>query len=71
MIESVKFSKGRYVGEKVQENTFGTVITSETVFEEGLTSEWHFHENPHFSHILSGGSKEDRRSRLRPFVNGI
>lgn len=64
MIEPVKFSKGRYVGEKIHENTFGNVKTSETVFEEGLTSEWHFHENPHFSHILSGGSKEDTGRRL-------
>jgi AraC family transcriptional regulator len=65
MDDPIKFPKGRYVGEKIQESTFGSIITSETVFESGLTSEWHFHENPHFSHILSGGSREDTENRSK------
>ncbi|HWW41651.1 AraC family transcriptional regulator [Pedobacter sp.] len=56
----IKFSSGRYVGSKVSESSFRHIITTETVFPQGHTSDWHFHENPHFSHILSGGSKEIR-----------
>ncbi|NSL86850.1 helix-turn-helix transcriptional regulator [Chitinophaga sp. Mgbs1] len=58
--QPVQFEQGKYVGKKVQEHTFGHIITSETCFTQGMSSEWHYHANPHFSHILSGGSKENR-----------
>ncbi|MCD8739358.1 AraC family transcriptional regulator [Mucilaginibacter roseus] len=53
-------AKGQYVGNKTKELVSGGIIVSETVFEAGMCSEWHFHQNPHFSHILSGGSIEER-----------
>ncbi|MEO6979314.1 MAG: helix-turn-helix transcriptional regulator [Mucilaginibacter sp.] len=56
----VKFSKGCYVGSKIKECTFNNIITSETIFAAGECSDWHYHSNPHFSHILSGGSTELR-----------
>ena len=58
MKEPVEFEKGCYVGTKISEQCFGAILTSETVFPEGFGSDWHYHQNPHYSHILSGGSKE-------------
>jgi len=60
MKEPVEFEKGCYVGAKIRERTFGGILTTETVFPEGFDSDWHYHQNPHYSHILSGGSKEVR-----------
>ncbi len=61
MKEPVEFEKGCYVGTKVREESFGSILTTETVFPEGFGSDWHYHQNPHYSHILSGGSKEIRK----------
>lgn len=61
MKEPVEFDKGCYVGAKISEQSFGRILTTETVFPEGFVSDWHYHKNPHYSHILSGGSKEIRR----------
>jgi len=60
MKEAVEFEKGCYVGAKIGERSFGGILTTETVFPEGFDSDWHYHQNPHYSHILSGGSKEIR-----------
>ncbi|MBO9732067.1 MAG: helix-turn-helix domain-containing protein [Chitinophaga sp.] len=57
----VQLAAGTYVGTKVKERTFGAVITSETNFAPNMASAWHFHVNPHYSHILEGGSKELRK----------
>jgi AraC family transcriptional regulator len=57
----VPFAKGTYVGTKVKERTFGHIHTSETSFAADMSSEWHYHVNPHFSHIIQGGSKEVRK----------
>ncbi len=54
----VQMEKGTYVGRTVREHIFGHIITTETSYAEGFTSDWHYHANPHFSHILHGGSKE-------------
>jgi AraC family transcriptional regulator len=62
MKDPVEFKKGCYVGTKIREQFFGRILTTETVFTEGLVSDWHYHQNPHYSHILSGGSKEIRGS---------
>jgi AraC family transcriptional regulator len=61
MKEPVEFEKGCYVGTKIREQSFGGILTTETVFPEGFGSDWHYHQNPHYSHILSGGSKETKR----------
>ncbi|OQP59576.1 AraC family transcriptional regulator [Niastella vici] len=60
MEKPVVLDKGCYVGAKVSQYNFGGIITSETCFPENYTSNWHYHQNPHFSHILTGGSKEQR-----------
>jgi AraC family transcriptional regulator len=57
----VQYEKGTYVGRKIKERTFGHIITSETAFVPDMSSTWHYHANPHFSHILAGGSKEIRK----------
>ncbi|HEY9256415.1 helix-turn-helix transcriptional regulator [Chitinophaga sp.] len=59
----VQLETGTYVGTKVTERTFGHIRTSETVFAAEMSSEWHYHVNPHFSHIITGGSKEVRKDR--------
>ncbi|MDR6571101.1 helix-turn-helix transcriptional regulator [Chitinophaga ginsengisegetis] len=56
----VQYEKGTYVGTKIKERTFGNIITSETAFVPDTSSAYHYHANPHFSHILAGGSKEIR-----------
>lgn len=72
MIQSspVQLEKGTYVGKKVQEHNFAHIISTETAFFKGQTSDWHYHANPHFSHILSGGSKELRKERSELNVAG-
>ncbi|HMI63382.1 MAG TPA: AraC family transcriptional regulator [Puia sp.] len=65
MKEPVEFEKGCYVGSKIREQSFGCILTTETVFQDGFASDWHYHQNPHYSHILSGGSKEIRRGVSR------
>lgn len=57
----IRFEKGNYVGSKKEEHIFGHVMASETVFTPSMSSAWHYHANPHFSHILAGGSKEVRK----------
>ena len=59
-VEPECFSNGRYVAPNKKELHFGNIIASEADYAEGLSSVWHYHENPHFSHILSGGSIELR-----------
>ncbi|ETZ22141.1 AraC family transcriptional regulator [Pedobacter sp. V48] len=62
MSDAIPYLKGCFFGSKIKESVFGSVTTSETVFSAGLSSDWHYHANPHFSHILSGGSTEIRAS---------
>ncbi|NIG54700.1 AraC family transcriptional regulator [Chitinophaga sp. Cy-1792] len=57
---AILLEAGTYVGEPVRQQLFDGIIASENFYEEGTVSDWHFHENPHFSHILNGGSKEMR-----------
>jgi len=57
----IQYDKGTYVGKKIKQFTVDDIITSETTFEQDMSSEWHYHTNPHFSHILLGGSKEIRK----------
>ncbi len=59
-IEPACFANGRYVAPNKKEVHFKDIIASEADYTEGLSSVWHYHENPHFSHILSGGSVEIR-----------
>lgn len=71
--QPVIYTSGAYAGQKVKAIHFGPVITTETVFPDGLSSQWHYHSNPHFSHILSGGSKEVRKngSQLQAAGTGL
>ncbi|MFB6453832.1 helix-turn-helix domain-containing protein [Chitinophaga sp. Hz27] len=57
---AILLEAGTYVGEPVRQQLFDGIIASENFYEAGTVSDWHFHENPHFSHILNGGSKEMR-----------
>ena len=69
-MDVIEFDKGCYVGTKVKEHAFGSIITTETTFPESFASDWHFHQNPHYSHILSGGSKEIREGEIQVQTQG-
>ncbi|WP_126246231.1 helix-turn-helix domain-containing protein [Chitinophaga rhizosphaerae] len=56
----VLFNTGTYVGKETSQFVFEGVISSETRYGDHMVSDWHCHRNPHFSHILSGGSREVR-----------
>lgn len=73
MHDPVRYESGTYVGPKIKERSFCHIITSETAIPENFSSEWHYHANPHFSHILSGGSKEVRKdgSSIQPAGTGL
>jgi AraC family transcriptional regulator len=55
-------SKGKYLVPKKEERMFSQILLSKTSYPEGLRSEWHYHENPYFTLILSGGSQEQRKN---------
>lgn len=59
---SVLLDTGIYIGKEVNQRIFDGIITSETGYETDFISDWHFHKNPHFSHILNGGSREIREN---------
>lgn len=73
MHDPVRYESGTYVGPKIKERSFSHIITSETAIPENFSSEWHYHTSPHFSHILSGGSKEVRKdgSAIQPAGTGL
>ena len=55
------FLEGNYLGINKNELPVGGLILSETVYEEGFTSDWHTHENPYFAFVMDGGCIEKRR----------
>ncbi|SHL79124.1 transcriptional regulator, AraC family [Chitinophaga jiangningensis] len=57
---AILLEAGTYVGHRVRQQLFDGIIASENFYETGTISDWHFHKNPHFSHILNGGSREMR-----------
>jgi len=57
-MEVVAMDKGCYIGHNVQVRDYEHIIASETLYPQGYSSDWHYHQNPHYSHILYGGSKE-------------
>ena len=54
------YSNGKYVGHNKSKVNFDGVIACENIYQEEYSSDWHYHANPHFSHILYGGSVELR-----------
>lgn len=55
------FRKGRYLGKNQTQSEYAGVILSETRFDTGFSSDWHYHENPYITFILEGGSIELRK----------
>jgi AraC family transcriptional regulator len=54
------YTIGNYLGQNsTQVNTSGLII-SKSVYNEGQTSNWHFHDNSYLTFILKGGSQEKR-----------
>ncbi|SDZ87958.1 AraC family transcriptional regulator [Arachidicoccus rhizosphaerae] len=57
-MEVIAMDKGCYVGHNILARHYDHIIASETLYPMGYSSDWHYHQNPHFSHILYGGSQE-------------
>lgn len=58
----VTMEKGCFIGRNTNEQQYGNIIATETLYPKGYNSDWHYHRNPHFSHILQGGSQENYES---------
>ncbi|MDR0263704.1 MAG: AraC family transcriptional regulator [Sphingobacterium sp.] len=56
---------GKYIGNEVNQHSFDGIIASDTFYQDDIVSDWHCHQNPHFSHILNGGSIEIRENEKR------
>lgn len=56
-----QFSNGKYLGINTFESRFNGLILTQNRYDEGFSSDWHYHENPYFAFILKGGSIENRR----------
>ena len=57
------YKKGTFLGTTETRFSWEGVSVSETVYPEGLASNWHYHQNPYFTLILNGGSIEERKKR--------
>jgi len=53
--------KGTFLGITKIHFQWEGVTISETTYPAGLSSHWHYHQNPYFTLILNGGSIEERR----------
>ncbi len=54
-------SEGEYLGQNVTQLRKGGLIITKCNYMEGLSSNWHYHENSFFTFILKGGSIEKRK----------
>jgi AraC family transcriptional regulator len=64
------FSKGSFLGSKKHELSVGPVSISETTYNEGLCSDWHYHENLRYSYIVNGGNIEKGRGWQQEHLTG-
>lgn len=64
-MEVIAMDKGCYIGHNVLARHYGHIIASETLYPQGYSSDWHYHQNPHYSHILYGGSQEISKNRIQ------
>lgn len=65
-----RFEKGKYLGVNKRQQAYGDIFMSNTCYNKELQSDWHYHENPFFSFLLSGGSVENRKSECIECVPG-
>jgi AraC-like DNA-binding protein len=65
------FTNGKYLGSNKKEINVGGVLLSQTIYEEGLNSDWHYHENPYFAFVLNGGSVEQRKKESIDCIPGL
>ncbi len=56
-------SEGKYLGQNVTQLRKGGLIITKCNYMEGLSSNWHYHENSFFTFILKGGSIEKRKKK--------
>ena len=65
-----RFEKGKYLGVNKRQQAYGDIFMSNTCYNKELQSDWHYHENPFFSFLLSGGSVENRKSECIECIPG-
>lgn len=64
------FEKGKYLGVNKRQQAYGGIFMSNTCYNNDIRSDWHYHENPFFSFLLSGGSVENRKSESIECIPG-
>lgn len=62
--------KGKYLGVNKRQQAYGGIFMSNTCYHKDIRSDWHHHENPFFSFLLSGGSVEKRKSESIECIPG-
>ena len=65
-----QFKKGKYLGVNKRQQAYGEIYMSNTCYNKEIQSDWHYHENPFFSFLLSGGSVENRKNECIECVAG-
>lgn len=50
-------TKGKYYGNRNSEKSFNGVLLSQYKYT-GITTDWHYHENPYFMYVLQGNMKD-------------
>jgi len=65
-----RFEKGKYLGVNKRQQAYGDIFLSNTCYNKELQSDWHYHENPFFSFLFSGGSVENRKSECIECIPG-
>ncbi|HET9058210.1 MAG TPA: AraC family transcriptional regulator [Chitinophagaceae bacterium] len=66
-----QFSNGKYLGQTTFEIRTNGFIISRNQYHADFSSSWHYHENPHITFILKGGSLEKRRKESIECVPGM
>jgi AraC family transcriptional regulator len=56
-------SNGKYLGSNKLSYDGGGIILTETEYHNSVFEGWHSHENIHFSLIIKGGNREERKQR--------
>jgi AraC family transcriptional regulator len=65
-----QFEKGKYLGVNKSQRAYGEIFMSNTCYTKEVQSDWHYHENPFFSFLLSGGSVENRKNECIECIAG-
>jgi AraC family transcriptional regulator len=66
----VRLEQGKYIGKNQNAFYQNGLILSESLYQKGLSSSWHFHENSYFGLVINGGCLEERRKESVEYTAG-